>query len=150
MGVGGQRHAPAALSPGKKNPVIIVQEARWAPGSVWAGAVHFASLGFDPRSVQPVASRYIDHALYLSVHFTKQSSSAFWAVIYDCDKLLIQLYQDNGINQQHELCGYPENCTRFMHEVLTLILRRSRTGTVWFYTSTSNKRAARQNCTQSH
>ena len=27
---------------------------------------------------------------------------------------------------------------------LTLILRRSRTGTVWFYTSTSNKRAARQ------
>ena len=26
---------------------------------------------------------------------------------------------------------------------LTLILRRSRTGTVWFYTSTNNKRAAR-------
>ena len=26
---------------------------------------------------------------------------------------------------------------------LTIILRRSRTGTVWFYTSTSNKRAAR-------
>ena len=26
---------------------------------------------------------------------------------------------------------------------LTFILRRSRTGTVWFYTSTSNKRAAR-------
>ena len=32
-------------------------------------------------------------------------------------------------------------CT--LHEILTLILRRSRTGTVWFYTSTSNKRAAR-------
>jgi hypothetical protein len=28
--------------------------------------------------------------------------------------------------------------------ILTLILPRSRTGTVWFYTSTSNKRAARQ------
>ena len=27
--------------------------------------------------------------------------------------------------------------------LLTLILRRSRTGTVWFYTSSSNKRAAR-------
>ena len=27
--------------------------------------------------------------------------------------------------------------------ILTLILRRSRTGMVWFYTSTSNKRAAR-------
>ena len=31
----------------------------------------------------------------------------------------------------------------WMHSILTLILRRSRTGTVWFYTSTSNKRAAR-------
>ena len=30
-----------------------------------------------------------------------------------------------------------------LHTFLTLILRRSRTGTVWFYTSTSNKRAAR-------
>ena len=27
--------------------------------------------------------------------------------------------------------------------ILTLILPRSRTGTIWFYTSTSNKRAAR-------
>ena len=30
-----------------------------------------------------------------------------------------------------------------IRNLLTLILRRSRTGTVWFYTSTSNKRAAR-------
>ena len=29
------------------------------------------------------------------------------------------------------------------NDLLTLILRRSRAGTVWFYTSTSNKRAAR-------
>ena len=29
------------------------------------------------------------------------------------------------------------------YKKLTLILRRSRTGTVWFYTSTSNKRVAR-------
>ena len=31
----------------------------------------------------------------------------------------------------------------YIHVSLSLILRRSRTGTVWFYTSTSNKRAAR-------
>ena len=31
----------------------------------------------------------------------------------------------------------------YVFVVLTLILRRSRTGTVWFCTSTSNKRAAR-------
>ena len=33
------------------------------------------------------------------------------------------------------------NQTHFLS--LALILRRSRTGTVWFYTSTSNKKAAR-------
>ena len=33
--------------------------------------------------------------------------------------------------------------TTLHHCILTLILRRSRTGTVWFYTSTRNKRAAR-------
>ena len=33
--------------------------------------------------------------------------------------------------------------TVMLKSVLTLILRRSHTGAVWFYTSTSNKRAAR-------
>ena len=33
--------------------------------------------------------------------------------------------------------------SEFVWLILTLILRRSHTGTVWFYTSTSNKRAAR-------
>ena len=36
MGVGGQRHAPAALSPGK-DPVPTVQEAGWALGPVRTG-----------------------------------------------------------------------------------------------------------------
>jgi hypothetical protein len=36
MGVSGQRHAPAALlPPGKGPPVLIVQEAGWAPEPVW-------------------------------------------------------------------------------------------------------------------
>ena len=35
------------------------------------------------------------------------------------------------------------NCVYNIKGKLSLILRRSRTGTVWFYTSTSNKRAAR-------
>ena len=41
MGVGGQRHAPAALPPGK-DPVPTVQEAGWAPGPVWTGAENIA------------------------------------------------------------------------------------------------------------
>ena len=41
MGVGGQRHAPAALTP-RKDPAPIVQEAGWAPGPVWLGAENLA------------------------------------------------------------------------------------------------------------
>ena len=51
-GVRDQRHALAALYPGK-DPVPIVQEAGWAPGPVWTGAENLAAQGFDPRTVQP-------------------------------------------------------------------------------------------------
>ena len=37
--VGGQGHAPAALLLGKRP---IVQEAWWAPGTVWTGAENLA------------------------------------------------------------------------------------------------------------
>jgi len=43
-GVGGQRHAPAALAPGKE-PVPILQEAGWAPGPVWTGVENLATTG---------------------------------------------------------------------------------------------------------
>jgi hypothetical protein len=42
--VRGQRHAPAALYPGK-DPVPIVQKAGWVPGPVWTGAENLASTG---------------------------------------------------------------------------------------------------------
>ena len=41
MGVGGQRHAPAAFTPGK-DPVPTVQEAGWTPGPIWTGAKNLA------------------------------------------------------------------------------------------------------------
>jgi hypothetical protein len=40
-GVEGQRHAPAALPPGKSSG----WEAGWAPGLVWTGAENLASTG---------------------------------------------------------------------------------------------------------
>jgi len=54
--VGGQRHAPAAL-PWEREPVTIVQEAGWAPGSVRTGAENLAPPVFDPRNVQFIWSR---------------------------------------------------------------------------------------------
>ena len=51
------------FTPGK-DPVPILQEAEWAPGPVWTGAENLAPPpGFDPRTVQPVASRYADWAI---------------------------------------------------------------------------------------
>ena len=61
MRVGVQRHAPAAFTPGK-DLVLIVQESVWPPGPVWIGAENPSPSGFDPRTVQPVGSRYADYA----------------------------------------------------------------------------------------
>jgi hypothetical protein len=47
------------FTPGK-DPVPIIQGAGWAPGPVWTRAENIAPSGFDPRTVQPVASRYTD------------------------------------------------------------------------------------------
>jgi len=46
------------------DPVPIVQGTGWASGSVWTGAEDLTPLpGSDPRTVQLVASRYIDCAI---------------------------------------------------------------------------------------
>jgi len=49
------------FTPGK-DLVPTAQEAGWAPGLVWAGAENLAPIGIDPRTVQPVASRYTNYA----------------------------------------------------------------------------------------
>ena len=46
MGVGGQRHAPAALPPGN----TIIQEAGWTSGPVWTGAENLAPPPTGTRS----------------------------------------------------------------------------------------------------
>jgi hypothetical protein len=58
MGMGGQRHASAALPPGKRHGTNCT--GGWvAPGQVWTGAENLAPpLGLDPRTVQPVQSLY--------------------------------------------------------------------------------------------
>jgi hypothetical protein len=52
---------PRPLFTPEKDPVPIVQEAGWTPGPVWTGAENLVTPpGFDPRTVQLVASRYTD------------------------------------------------------------------------------------------
>ena len=59
MGVGCQRHAPAAL-PLRKTRDPLYREVGWVLVPVWTGAENLPPPGFDPRNVQPIASRYID------------------------------------------------------------------------------------------
>jgi hypothetical protein len=52
------------LYPRERDPVPIVQVVERAPGSVWMGAENLAPpQGSEPRTVQPVASRYTDYAV---------------------------------------------------------------------------------------
>ena len=44
MGVGAQRHAAAGFTPGE-DLVPILQEALWAPGSVWTDAENLTPTG---------------------------------------------------------------------------------------------------------
>ena len=46
-----------------KDPVHIVQEAGWVSEPVWIGAENLTPTGFDPRTFQPVASRYTIYAI---------------------------------------------------------------------------------------
>ena len=50
------------FTPGK-DPVPIVQEAKWAPGIDWTDRKISSPPRFDPRTVQPVTSRYTDYAI---------------------------------------------------------------------------------------
>jgi len=59
MGVGGHRHALAALPTGK-HPVPILREASWAPGLFWTGAENLVPHRDSMRrTIQSVASRYV-------------------------------------------------------------------------------------------
>jgi hypothetical protein len=62
MGVGGQRHAPAALPPGMTRYPLY--RGLGGPQGQ-SGRLQKISIppGFDPRTVQPVASRYTDYVI---------------------------------------------------------------------------------------
>ena len=71
MGVGGQHHAPAALPPGKNRYPLY---RRLGAPQGRSGRVQKISPppGFDPRTVQPVASRYTDCAIPAPPQYTKE------------------------------------------------------------------------------
>ena len=59
MGVGGQHHSPAALPPGK-TWYPLYRRLNRPQGQSGQVQKILSSPGFDPWTVQPVASRYTD------------------------------------------------------------------------------------------
>ena len=62
MGMGSQRHVPAALPPGKTRYPLYRRLGEPQGRSGWVQKIS-PPPGFDPRTVQPVASRYTDWAI---------------------------------------------------------------------------------------
>jgi hypothetical protein len=60
MGVGGQRHAPAALSPGERPGTHCIGGCVVPRAGLDGCGKSRPTPGFDPRTFQPVASRYTD------------------------------------------------------------------------------------------
>ena len=60
VGMGGQRHAPAALPPGKRPGTQCTGGWVGPRDSPDGCGKSNPPPGFDPRAVQPVASRYTD------------------------------------------------------------------------------------------
>jgi hypothetical protein len=84
MRMGGQCHAPAALPPGKTQ-YPSYGRLGWPQG--WSGWVQKISLplGFDPQTIQPVASRYTDWAVgvhsveyILNINYIRNLISMFY------------------------------------------------------------------------
>ena len=81
----------------RKEPLPIVQEAGWAPGPAWTGAENLATPpGFDPRTAQPVTSRYTDWAIAAHLLFNTQHSNKK-SKIYTKDMMTQFLYTMNGL-----------------------------------------------------
>jgi hypothetical protein len=63
--VGVQHHAPGCFTPGKE-PVPNVQEAGRASGLIWMGKEILPPLGFNPETVQPIATYYTDDTILVT------------------------------------------------------------------------------------
>ena len=96
MGMGGQRHAPAALLPGKKPGTYCIGGWVGPRASLDGCGKSRPPTGFDSRTVQPVASRHTDWAI--AAHRQNIVATIIWRHIH--------------IHSQ-QLKGQPATCTNY-------------------------------------
>ena len=104
----GQRHAPAALYPGK-DLVPIVQEAVWAPGPVWTGAENLAPTGIRSPN-RPARSQSICRLRY-PAHKSQRDSIKIRRYP-DTNIAATLTARDAGITYNYTLCRLQSNVFR--------------------------------------
>jgi hypothetical protein len=70
MVVGAQRDAPTALHPGKRTGTQCIGGWVGPKAGLYGYANSHPPPGFDPRIVEPVASRYTDYAIPRPIYST--------------------------------------------------------------------------------
>jgi hypothetical protein len=86
MGVGDHRHAPAALSPGKTR-CPFYRRLGWPQGRFGRVQKISPPLGFDPRTVQTVASRCTDWAIlahWVLFSYSIVGTNVLWELQLQC------------------------------------------------------------------
>ena len=99
--VGGQRHAPAALLLGKRPGAHCI--GGWVglrAGLGGCGKSHLPP-GFDPRTVQPIASRYIDWAtavsyIQLRSNYIIERERFVWGLLNDVQRRIVEWPNDES------------------------------------------------------
>ena len=76
MGMGDQRHAPAALSPGKRRAMPILYETGWASGPICTGVEYIAPTGIRSPD-RPTCSEFLYLLRYPGPHGNNPSKSKF-------------------------------------------------------------------------
>ena len=81
--VGGQRDAPATLLPGKTQYPLYrrLGGPQGQSGQVWKISL---PPGFNPRTIQPIVSRYTDYATQLLVVHVSAINTVSFQQLYTC------------------------------------------------------------------
>ena len=102
-GGGWSTSRPGRFTPRKSDPVPLVQEAGWTHCRYWRGRKISAppQSGFDPRTAQPVASRYTDWAIWTLCRIKQFSLVRFELITLHVQRLFLYLLTVLVIVRQH-------------------------------------------------
>jgi hypothetical protein len=93
---------PRPLYKQERKPVRILKEAGWATGPVWRVREISPSPWFDPRTFQPVASRYTDWAIPAPVevyYFNINNCNKHWDVSWLLQILITPWLVSQSVSQ---------------------------------------------------